>query len=116
MRSVLLAICILLSTFLPAQDSSVVIFIEAGRNVSDVLTPARIYKLPDFTDGKIIFRDGNWSRALLNYNYLNGEIEFINPNKDTLAIAKNQMLNIKQVTIDTITFVYNDGYLELVTE
>ena len=113
----MLAVCMLLAIALSAQDSTM-IFIAADRNVSEVLTPAKIYELPKFAEGKILFRDGNRSRAKLNYNFLNGEIEFINPANDTLAIAKNQMLLIKEVLIDTQSFVYDhtDGYMELVTK
>ena len=73
-----------------AQDSGT-IFIAADKNVSEVLTPEKIYHYPQFTNGKIFFRDGTTSQARLNYNYLNGEIEFITQEKDTLAIAKEQM-------------------------
>ncbi len=111
----MLAIYTMLSITLYAQDSTL-IFIEADRNVSDVLTPARIYQFPKFVKGKILFRDGNWSEGMLNYNFLNAEIEFINPDNDTLAIAKNQMLNIQEVMIDTQSFVYDNGYMELVAK
>lgn len=115
MKKITLAVCIILSTTLAAQDSTI-IFIEAGRDVSEVLTPEKIYQLPQFVNGKIIFRNGSFSDAKLNYNFLNGEIEFIGPANDTLAIAKNQMLNIKEVLIDNKSFFYSDGYLELVEQ
>jgi len=111
----MLAIYMMLSITLYAQDSTL-IFIAADRDVSEVLTPARIYQFPKFIKGRILFRDGNWSEGMLNYNFLNGEIEFINPDNDTLAIAKNQMLNIKEVTIDAQSFVYDNGYMELVAK
>jgi hypothetical protein len=115
MKITAFAICILLMSITYAQDSRL-IFIEAGKNISDVLTPQKIYLYPKFINGKILFRDGTISEAALNYNYLNGELEFIAPNKDTLAIAKNQMLNIKKVVIDTNFFFYNRGYLQQVME
>ena len=111
----MLAIFVALSNILAAQDSTL-IFIEADRNVSEVLTPAKIYRFPKFMKGKILYRDGSHSDAILNYNFLNGEIEFISPTHDTLAIAKNQMLNIKEALIDTTSFFYDNGYMELVAE
>ena len=115
MRMSLLTIFIFLTRFACAQDTTT-IFIAAGQDVSEVLTPEKIYQYPKFINGKIFFRDGSTSEAPLNYDYLQGEIEFISPKKDTLAIAKEQMLNIKKVIIDTNTFFYNKGYVELVME
>src|SRR5664279_4278217 len=106
MRISMLAIFIVLTKFVYPQDSAT-IFIAAGQEVSEVLTPEKIYHYPQFINGKIFFRDGSTSDAPLNYSYLQGEIEFISPKKDTLAIAKEQMLNIKKVVIDTNTFFYN---------
>ena len=111
----MLSIYVMLSITLCAQDSTLIL-IEAGRDVSEVLTPDKIYQLPEFVKGKIIYRDGAWSEGMLNYNFLNGEIEFINPNRDTLAIAKNQMLNIKEVTLGKESFFYDNGYMELVAK
>lgn len=103
-----------MAQFSCAQDST--IFIAADQYVSEVATPERIYHYPNFQLGKVFFRNNTTTDALLNYNYLNGEIEFISPNNDTLAISKEQMLNIGKVVIDTSTFFYNKGYLELVAQ
>ena len=115
MRISIITIFTALSHFACAQDSSL-IFIAAGQDLSEVLTPEKIYQYPQFINGTIFFRDGSTSAAPLNYDYLQGEVEFISPKNDTLAIAKNQMLNIKKVVIDTNTFFYNKRYLELIME
>ena len=96
-----------------AQDSTRFL-IKADQYISEVLTPERIYKYPNFSKGKIFFRDNTITEAILNYNYLNGEIEFINPANDTLAIAKHQMLNIKHINLNKDTFYYDDGYMQQV--
>jgi hypothetical protein len=114
MKIIMLSVFILLTQFACAQDST--IFIAADQYVSEVATPERIYHYPNFTAGKIFFRNNTNSDARLNYNYLNGEIEFITPNNDTLAIGREQMLNMERVVIDTSTFFYNNGYLELVAQ
>ena len=97
------------------QDSTRFL-IKAGQVISEVLTPEKIYKYPEFLRGKIIFRDEKSTEALLNYNYLNGEIEFINPGNDTLAIAKHQMLNIRRIMLNKDTFYYHNGYLQQVLQ
>lgn len=92
------------------------IFIKADQLASEVLTPEKIYQYPNFLRGKIIFKDQTSTEASLNYNYLNSEIEFIGQMKDTLAIAKHQMLNIKLIIISKDTFYYDNGYLQQVLQ
>ena len=113
MKKILLAFFVLFATNLFAQDS-LTIFIAADRPIEEVLTPKKIYKYAEFVPGKIFFRDGNFAEGKFNYNYLNGEIEFIQ--KDTLAIAKQQMFNIKMMAIDKDTFFYDKGYLQQVVQ
>jgi hypothetical protein len=114
MKMITLPVFLLLAQFAGAQAPT--IFIAADQYVSEAATPDKIYHYPNFTDGTIFFRNNTTTDARLNYNYLNGEIEFISPKNDTLAIAKEQMLNIARVAIDTNIFFYNNGYLELVAE
>jgi hypothetical protein len=111
MRSVLILAISLFCTRINAQDSTRV-FIPAGKSFSDVAGVDKAYRFSNFTNGHVYFRDGSMSAAKLNYNFLNKELEFISPGGDTLAIVKEQALNIKNVIIDTITFYYYDGYLE----
>jgi hypothetical protein len=75
-----------------------------------------MYRYKEFRPGRVVFNDGTVHNARLNYNLFNGEIMFVAPGGDTLAIAKNQVLNIKRVSIDTNSFVYNKGYLEIILE
>ena len=98
-----------------AQDSTRFL-IRADQFVSDVLTPEKIYQYPKFLRGKIKFRDETSTEALLNYNYLNGEMEFINLKSDTLAIAEHQMLNILRIILNKDTFYYHKGYLQQVLQ
>lgn len=115
MKLLLLLFMLLLAGSGKSQDSST-IFIPAGQSLSDVVSIDRIYRYPKFTQGKIYFKDGTVTAANLNYNFLNGEIEFIAPKGDTLAIAKDLMLNIKIIAIDSNFFYYNDGYFEEIEE
>ncbi len=116
-----IAFCILLlcinksfAQLVPHQHDSTRFLIKADQYISEVLTPERIYKYPGFSKGKIFFKDNTITEANLNYNYLNGEIEFINPANDTLAIAKHQMLNIQHIILNKDTFYYDDGYMQQV--
>ncbi len=108
-----LTIGLLISHIVHAQHPSTV-FIKAGDLVSDVLTPAIQFLYPAFIKGHINFKDSSGNDARLNYNLCNGEIMYISPAGDTLALAKEQMVGIKSVTIDTNSFIYHQGYLQIV--
>lgn len=110
----LVAIAIFFTQQLIAQDSTR-IFLPAGTKVSDIAASKK-FRFKEFKPGRVLFYDNNSYDGLLNYNFLNGEIMFVAPNRDTLAIANEQMLNIKRVFIDTVSFVYNKDYLEIMRE
>ncbi len=110
MQNMLLALAILIPLHFYAQDSTR-LFIPAGKTLAEAVPREKIYQFANFSDGEIKFRDGSITRAKLNYNFLNGEIEFLAPQGDTLAIIKEQMLNIKQIHIDSNYFYFNNGYL-----
>jgi hypothetical protein len=98
-----------------AQDSSRIL-VKADEEISDIITPEKIYQYPKFSKGKIIFRDHRITEAMLNYNYLNSEIEFINPSNDTLAIASHQKPTIQLIILNNDTFYYDNGYLQQVLQ
>lgn len=115
MKIITLLLAVLTLSSVVAQDSAT-IFVEAGRSIAEVATPARMYRFPKFSPGKIVFKDKGTSSGIMNYNLFNEEIEFISPQGDTLAIAKQQMLNIGHVAVGNKLFYFNnffkEGYLE----
>ena len=115
MRLLVFIIIVLISCNSQAQDSTV-LFIPAGRSISEVATPQKIYRFPNFIKGKIYFRDSRVTAGNLNYNYLIGELEFISPQGDTLALIKDQAVNIKYIELDSIKLYYNGSYLEEVAD
>jgi hypothetical protein len=112
MKVLLLLFFILIGyTDLSAQDSTL-ITIKTGERVTDVLTSADKYYYPQFTNGKVFLRDGSKGAAKMNYNRLYGQMLFINPQGDTLALADEK--NIKFIVIDRDTFHYGEGYVRLI--
>src|SRR5690349_14698782 len=110
MQNMLLALVLLIPVSFHAQDSTR-IFVPAGKTLAEAAPKNKIYQYANFSDGEIQFRDGSLTHAKLNYNFLNGEIEFVTLKGDTLAIVKDQMLNIKQIKIDTNYYYFDNGYL-----
>ena len=98
---------------LSAQDSTLVT-IRTGESVKDVLTVAEIHHYAQFTDGKVFLRDGSKALGKMNYNRLYGQMLFIDPKGDTLALADEK--NIKFIAIDQDTFYFYEGYMRLLAD
>jgi hypothetical protein len=98
--------------FLFAQTNESV-RIKAGEDPAKTFSPYGFYHFPVFNEGVAVFKNGNKTTARFNYHLLNGEMEFISQSGDTLALA--DPFSIKYITIDSCTFYYSEGYVELVT-
>jgi len=111
----LLLLFLILSGYsgLTAQDSTIAI-IKPGSKVTDVLTHADIYFYPQFTDGKVIFKDGRVIEAKMNYNRVFDQMLFIDTKKDTLAMSVEK--NIKFIAFEKDTFYYNDGFIRVIVD
>jgi hypothetical protein len=114
MKSIAVAISLFLTQALLAQQPRITI--EAGKSVGEVITPAISFRYKEFKPGRILLKDDVLYEAKLNYNLFNGDIMFAAPGGDTLALVKEQMLNLKLVSIDTDLYVYNKGYLQIIKE
>jgi len=113
MKALLLLLFILIGYCgLSAQDS--IVTIKAGNKVRDVLTPADIFYYPQFTSGKVFFRDGRKAMAMMNFTRLYDEMLFINPKGDTLAVADEK--TIKFIIVDQDTFYYDEGYVRIIVD
>jgi hypothetical protein len=111
MKAVILVVAgCLLVTGLVAQQSGKIL-IKAGEDIGLKLAK-EVYIFPDFTLGVVTSKDGSVSKGLLNFNLLNGEMQFIEPKGDTLSLADEQ--TIKLITIGKDSFYYDHVYLRLV--
>lgn len=88
------------------------ITVKAGTRVIDCFPLNVRYRYPGFTDGKLQFRNGSTFHGRYNYNFLLGEMEFLQSG-DTLSIADKK--NISYITVAQDTFFYNNGYIELLS-
>jgi hypothetical protein len=89
-----------------AQDDIVV---KAGTRIIDYFSHDEIYRYPEFISGKVIFKNGTFTAARLNYSKLAGTMQFIRAG-DTLDIGNAK--DIDHVDVGQDTFYYNNGYLE----
>ena len=111
--SVLLLFISICSSNLWAQDSTLVT-IKAGNRIKDVLTPADVFSYPQFTSGKVYFKDGSKAMAKMNYSRLSDQMLFIGPKGDTLELADEK--TIKLIAIDKDTFYYDEGYVRIIAD
>ena len=94
-----------------AQQQSITV--KAGTRVIDYFPPEIRFRYDGFQTGRVIFMDGTYTAAKLNYNYLYGDMQFIQ-GRDTLSIANADKIDF--VAIQKDTFFYNNGYLELLSD
>jgi hypothetical protein len=110
MKKIVLLIvpAIVLNLCISAQKQELIV-VKAGTKLQDYFTVKERYLYSEFTPGKILLKNGNYSVKKLNYNFLAGEIEFIEKT-DTLSIANKR--DIKLIDVAQDTFYYDKGYIE----
>lgn len=111
MKSLALILCVILSgKHLQAQRPNS-FRVKAGEKIQE--THAKeIYRYPSFVEGMVSFKDGMTSNAKLNFNFLTGEMQFMDKNGDTLSVANEH--TIKYIAIGTDTFYFDKGFYELI--
>ena len=85
--------------------------VKTEQQIKDVFSVRDIFRYEEFTNGKVLFRDGTSAEAKLNYNRLFEQMLFINEKGDTLAIAAPELASV--IVIEKDSFFYgNEFYLE----
>lgn len=112
MKALLLLLFALLEHTCVFAQNTTSVTIQAGSKISDVLTAADIFYYPQFSKGKVCFRNGTKSTTKLNYSHLADEMQFINPNGDTLALTDEK--TIQFICIDKDSFYYDKGYVKFI--
>jgi len=95
-----------------AQDSTIIV--KAGTSFNESVSITDLYEYPQFVYGKVFFRQGDSTTAMLNYHRLSEEMQFIDLKRDTLKIANADM--IKSIRISNDLFYYDHGYVKLIKD
>lgn len=114
--------CIVILIFLSggslvqAQQAASTFRVKAGENPVKVIPVEHQYRYPLFQKGKVVYMNGNFTAAKFNYNNLLGEVQFINPKGDTMALAGEPSL--VSVLIGESVYLHNqeNEFLEVVAE
>jgi hypothetical protein len=108
---VLISSILFLNICLSAQKNKIVT-VRAGTKVLDYYPVQERYRYNEFKPGQIILKNGSINNMSLNYNFLLGEIEFIQL-LDTLSIAKKK--DIQRIVVAQDTFFFDKGYIEIIS-
>lgn len=111
MRSFFLTASFFLFTTNLFAQSKEVITVSGKESPSLILSMNGLYRYPQFTNGKVFFKDGTAAAGKLNYNLLLQEIMFLDPKGDTLAVDNKQ--TIKYVSIGKDSLYYFNGFVEI---
>ena len=95
-RHVLLLVLLLTAGIIYSQDREIV-KASSGENLAEVASTTIQYVFPEFTDGEVYYRSAAKGSGKINYNMLIGEMQFISPEGQILALA-----NVSDVIMVTI--------------
>ncbi len=112
MKTVVLALIALVCLDFTGLAQSNAYTVKPGESANKALPADVQYHYPQFTQGTVFFRDGTASNATLDYNLLSGEMQFIAPKGDTMAVSNEA--TIKYILIDSDTFFYDKTFLKLI--
>ncbi|HYH16399.1 MAG TPA: hypothetical protein VD794_14320, partial [Flavisolibacter sp.] len=96
----------------PVKQVRKTYIVNPGHRIGEGLLNNGLYQYPKFTEAQVHYKNGNYGNGLLNYNRLTGEMQFIDPNGDTLAL--NNEPEIDLIAIGKDTFYYSQGYVQKV--
>lgn len=92
-----------------AAQKKELITVKAGHKILDYFPVSKRYLYSEFTTGKVYTNNGKHSESKFNFNFLFGEMEFIQ-GRDTLTIKNKR--DLKYIVAGQDTFYYDNGYIE----
>jgi hypothetical protein len=88
------------------------LIIKAGEPIG--VLNKHVYRYPEFSYGKVSFKDGSAGAGKMNLNFFSGDMQFINEQGDTLAMTAE---SVRLITISEDSFYpYKENIFELIQE
>ena len=84
-KYIILFLFILISDYLIAQSKEL-LEVSTGDNLNSIVSENMQYLLPEFSFGRVYYNNSTEGSGKLNYNMLNGEMQFIGPDNTILAL------------------------------
>ena len=111
MKTLLLASFLLQQILLPNASLNVTCRAAASGHVTTQGKRPAAYLFPDFVKGMVYFRNGTKREALLNYHYHGGQMQFLNPQADTLLFTGKYLIDY--VEIGERRFVLTEAHSDM---
>lgn len=111
-RLLILGIGLLNATLLRAQDVGI-LRIKGGPNWQQSVPIRDRYRYEQFRQGIITYNNGQRASGQLNYNILIGEMQFIAPKGDTLAVANEHTIRAIQIGENSFRYDPKYGFMEI---
>ena len=102
-KYIILSILAFFSNWVIGQNE-IIIDATSKDNIYEQVSKNKQYLLPDFSNGVVYFNDSQQAAGKLNYNVLIGEMHFISPNNEILAL--DNVPNVRMITIGERTFYH----------
>lgn len=113
MKTTILSIFLLITgCHVYAQESSEVMRVNNGTDISKSMNFQQRFYYDKFQDGKVFFRNGRVVKARLNYSLAHGEVQFIDTKKDTLILTEKEFINHIAIGVDTFYFYQKYGHVK----
>jgi hypothetical protein len=109
--SVIIFLLFTIVNYLTAQKNEI-ITVKPGTKIADYFPVEERFRYSEFKTGKVVLKNKKSNSAMLNYNLLAGEMQFIQ-NRDTLSITN--FTGIDYIKIDNDLFYCDNGFLEVVS-
>ncbi|MFC5410971.1 hypothetical protein ACFPMF_16750 [Larkinella bovis] len=108
----ILGLGLLNATLLRAQDFGI-LRIKGGPNWQQSVPIRDRYRYEQFRQGIIAYGNGQRATGQLNYNILIGEMQFIVPNGDTLAVDNESTIRAIQIGENSFRYDPKYGFMEI---
>lgn len=115
-RLMLLAFCLSACSVVANAQALKKYRIKSGEVATKIIPLQEQYANPEFKEGKVLYVNGKTTTALLNFNLLYTEMEFIDPSGDTLAIGSEDLVKNILLGEHLYYFDYSYGYLKLISD
>jgi hypothetical protein len=116
MKKIFALVAALVATVSLNAQTSERIVVRAGENIAQAVSPNGYYRFGNFTDGMVILKNGSRSRGLFNYNIVTGEMLYIGPKGDTMAMAAPEDIDHLIIGGNTEYIYNNKVFLEVLGE
>jgi hypothetical protein len=107
-RHLLFGFAVIIIINAKAQDTKIYV-VNPGQTIQEVIPDTIRYSYPEFRSGIVFFPGNETATAMVNYNLMLGEMQFINPKGDTLYIGEPE--KFEKIAVGFDTFFFNKGYL-----